>query len=390
MYTNKFTPHLVSKTTLHTLCLLSLFLLLNNLPLSGKSVIGYIEHLLPDPQPVKYPAKKLNPDTPEPKPATRTDMTKGYWLSHNTKKYFCIEFKENMESYRWNISRCIDKTMFTEKQTDIFQVSRQTGTLTLSGKLNEDEGQGTYEFIADDTFKKHLADLSITSRDENFMFHLFLGDINKEYITFLKKNHSDINGDRLQELAIHGITQKRYQMYYDLFQKYSNKAPSIQEVVEARIHGLDQEHISQMESSGYQNLSMKKMIETKIHGVNAAYIEGLKKAGFDNLSIDKVVEAKIHGITPAAIKQIQSLGYTNLSLDKMIEVKIHGVNSSYIQELTDAGFSNLPINKLIEAKIHGVDADFIAQAKRKGHEPDNIDGYIELKIHGFDRNRNQN
>ncbi|QHT70922.1 hypothetical protein GXP67_31880 [Rhodocytophaga rosea] len=317
------------------------------------------------------------------------DMSKGYWISHKTKMYYCIEFKEDLDSRSWNMSRCFEHALFTKKQPDVYQLTREAGTLTLNGKLETPESDGSYEFTEDAAFKNYLADNAIISQDENLLFHLFMGDMTKDYVAYLKKTYTQLDGDRLLELAIHGVTQRRFQEYVGLFEKYSNKMPSIQEVIEARIHGLTSEYIEDIRSGGFTNLSMKKMMEARIHGVNSAYIESLNKAGFTNLSIDKILEAKIHGIDPVSIKQIESLGYTNLGLDKIIEVKIHGVNSTYIQELKEAGFTNLTINKLIEAKIHGVNADFIAEAKNKGYTYESINNYIDLKIHGFDRKRNR-
>jgi hypothetical protein len=312
-------------------------------------------------------------------------MSKGYWISHKTKIYYCIEFKQDHESMNWNMSKCFEHDAFTKKQPEVYQLTREAGTLTLTGKLETPESDGTYAFTEDATFKKYLTNNGISSQDENLMFHLFMGNMTKDYVAYLKKTYTQVDGDRLLELAIHGVTQKRFGEYVGLFEKYSNKLPSIPEVIEARIHGLNREYIEDLRSSGFKDLSMRKMIETKIHGVNSAYIESLKNVGFANLSIDKIIEAKIHGINPVSIKQIESLGYTNMGLDKMIEVKIHGVNSTYIQELKEAGFTNLSINKLIEAKIHGVNADFIAEAKSKGYTYESINNYIDLKIHGFNR-----
>lgn len=313
------------------------------------------------------------------------DMTKGYWHSHLTRDKYCIEFKENLQSSHWNMSRCFDKPLFEKKQTDVFHLSRQSGTLILSGRLDEEESEGTYEFREDSAFKKYLTDHNIASRDENFIFHLFLSGVGKEYIEFLQKNYTTIDGDRLLELAIHGVSLKQYQAYIALFDKYSHKVPSIQEVIEARIHGIDQEYIEQLQASGFTSLSMQKMMETKIHGVDAAYIETLRKEGFTQLSIDQILAAKIHGITPAYIKQLETLGYNDLPLDKMMEAKIHGINSSYIQDLAEAGFKNLPLEQIIEAKIHGVNSSFINEAKGKGYKLEQLGDYVDLKIQGFSR-----
>jgi hypothetical protein len=314
------------------------------------------------------------------------DMTRGYWYSQQTRDKYCIKFREDdSQSWGWSMSRCFDKTVFEKKQNEVFQYKKETGTLTLTGKLYEEKGEGTYVFTKDDSFSKYLSDNNIQSKDENLMFHLYLSDVDKQYIEFLKKQYTQISGDRLLELAIHGVSIQNYQAYIDLFEKYSNKKPTMQEVIEAKIHGIEAEYVEMIQASGYKNLSMRKMMETKIHGVDAAYIDMLKKEGFASLSIDQVLSAKIHGISPAFVREIRSLGYTDLGLEKMMEAKIHGVSSTYVQELEKAGFTNLPINKLIEAKIHGVNAQFIDEAKSKGYKLESINQYIDLKIHGLSR-----
>ncbi len=316
----------------------------------------------------------------------RRDITKGYWYSQQTRDKYCIKFRENSHSFNWGMSRCFDKGQFERKGTDVFELRKETGTLTLIGNLEEENGEGRYAFTEDSTFRKYLSGNNITSQDENLIFHLYLADVDREYIEFLQKNYTQIHGDRLLELAIHGVSQKNYQAYIELFKKYSNKMPSIQEVIEAKIHGIDAAYVGQLNASGFTGLSMHKMMEAKIHGVDADYIEALRKAGFENLSIDQILAAKIHGINSASVEKIKALGYTDLSLDKMIEINIHGVNAAYIQDLEKAGFTQLPINQVIEAKIHGVNADFIQEARSKGYKLESIGAYIELKIHGLSRN----
>jgi hypothetical protein len=311
------------------------------------------------------------------------DMKKGLWFSRQTRDKYCVRFKEEGEAWAWNISRCFDKAAFVKQQENVYVLKKETGTLTLTGRLEGEEGEGTYEFTEDDSFKKYLAENNISSRDENLLLHLFFADVERAYIEFLKKHYPQISGDRLQEVAIHGITQKSYQAYIDLFEKYNNRKPSIQEVKEAKIHGIDQLYVEMLQNSGYKDLSMREMMEASIHGVNADYINMLRKEGFTDLSINQVVEAKIHGLNSGLIQQLRALGYTNLGLQKLIELKIHGVNAAYVQDLASAGFSNLPLNKLIEAKIHGVDGKFINDVKSKGYKLETIKQYIDFKIHGL-------
>src|SRR3712207_3565617 len=174
-------------------------------------------------------------------------MSSGYWYSHQEKGEYCIEFKGSKSSSNWNMSRCFSKKMFQKSQNDVYVVTKETGTLQLTGPLEAEVGQGKYTFTENPDFKKFLADNNITSRDRNLMFHLFFGDVNRQYVDFLKKQYNQVPGDRLLEVAIHGVSMPDYQNYIALFQKYSNKMPSMQEVIEAKIHGIDQEYVREIE-----------------------------------------------------------------------------------------------------------------------------------------------
>lgn len=369
------------------------------------------------------------------------DMSEGYWYSHQEGNLYCLDLKGSRNTSTWNISRCFEKGLFQKKANDLYVMTKETGTLQFTGNLDAEVSQGTYTFTPDASFKKYLSDNKIESDDKNFLFHLFLGDIDKRYVDFLKKNNNSVDGDRLLELAVHGVSMQEFQDYMALFRKYSDKTPSIREVVEARIHGIDQAYVQEIQGMGFKGLSLKKMMEAKIHGVTGAYVESLRKAGFAAITMDKVIQAKIHGLTPANIKEVQALGFGELSLDKLIEVNIHGVDAAYITEmrsagfdklsldqlmeakihglsaasikeiramgfkelsfrdimtaqihdvdaayvqgLKDAGLQNLSMDKAVEAKIHGIDSDFIKKAKQEGYNLETVDEYVTLKIHGM-------
>ncbi|WP_347156516.1 M56 family metallopeptidase [Pontibacter chitinilyticus] len=372
---------------------------------------------------------------------SQTDMSKGYWYSSSEGGEYCLQFKGNKSASSWNMSRCFDKGLFQKRGDQEYVITKEMGTLLLKGNLDAEAGQGTYTFTEDASFKKYLADNHITSNENNLMFHLFFGDVNKQYVAFLKQTYQNVEGERLLELAIHGISLQDYQNYMALFQKYSNKKPSIEDVVAARIHGIDQAYVQELQAMGFKSLSMEKMMEAKIHDIDRSYVEGLRKAGFDNLPIDKIVAAKIHGINPESIKELQGLGFGNLSLDKMMEMRIqgvdaasvadlraagfdklttdqvvqakifglnaatvkeiralgfknldfedmitariHGVDAAYVQDLKKAGFADITMDKAVEAKIHGITGDFIKKARQDGYNLNSLDKYIELKIHGM-------
>ncbi|PRY07299.1 beta-lactamase regulating signal transducer with metallopeptidase domain [Pontibacter ummariensis] len=314
----------------------------------------------------------------------QVDMSKGYWYSSQENGEYCLQFKGSKLASSWNMSQCFDKGLFQKQGNDTFVLTKETGTLQLTGNLDAEVGQGKYTFTEDASFRKYLADNDINSNEQNLMFHLFFGDVNRKYVDFLKKNYKHIEGERLQELAIHGIGMADFQNYLALFRQHSNRKPTIEEVVSASIHGIDQEYVQELQALGFKDLSLDKMMEARIHGVSKAFIEDLRKAGYANLSMDKIIEAKIHGITPVNIKEMQSLGFGELSLEKMMELKIHGVNEAYIKSLQSVGLNDLSLDQYIEAKIHGLNPASIKRIKALGYEGLSFEDIMSAQIHGVD------
>ncbi|MFD2247569.1 M56 family metallopeptidase [Pontibacter ruber] len=312
----------------------------------------------------------------------QTDMSEGYWYSHEEDGKYCIDFKGSRTTSSWNMSRCFDKGQFQNKGNDVFVMTREAGTLQLTGNLAADVSQGKYKFTEDASFKKYLADNKITSDNRNFQFHLFFSDVDKKYIDYLKKQYGTVKGEELLAVAVHGVTLQDFQKYMALFKQYDNKKPSMEEVVAARIHGIDESYVKEIEAMGYKNLSLEEMMEARIHGVDRSYVESLSKAGFANLPLEKVMEAKIHGVDPATVKEMQALGFGKLSLDKVIELKIHGVNAAYLKDLQAAGYKDVTIDQAVAAKIHGLNSASIKEIRSLGFKDLSMDDMMSLKIHG--------
>ncbi|PSR56994.1 hypothetical protein AHMF7605_27665 [Adhaeribacter arboris] len=385
------------------------------------------------PKPSKPKGKSL------PIQSNDSDMSAGYWYSHQEGNEYCLELKGSRNNTTWNMSQCFDKKLFQKTGNEVYKMNNEVGTLQLTGNLEAEVGQGKYTFTEKPAFKQYLASNNLVAKDKNLLFHLFFAGVNRAYVDFLKKNYAEVTGDRLLEVAIHDVSLADHQSYITMFQEHSHKKPSLQEVLEAKIHGIDKEYVQELGKMGFKDLSMKKMIEAKIHDVDPAYVANLKKAGFPNLTMDKIIQANIHDINPESVKELRALGFGDLSLDKMIELNIHNVNAGYIQELQsaglknlaleqvlearihdlnpasikairdlgfkdldfselvkaqihdvdaayiaelkEAGFPNLSMDKVVEAKIHDVDGTFIKQARQKGYNFNKLDKYIALKIH---------
>lgn len=310
----------------------------------------------------------------------QTDMTKGAWYSSIKNGKYCIEFRGESENFRWQMSDCYDKSAFQKKSAGTFVMTNEVGTLELKGNLDAEVGQGKYNFTENSAFRNFLTENRVSEVTKNNMFHLFLGDFSKDYVRYLKNQYSNVDGDELTALAIHGVKQDQFKNYVSLFENHAGGKAEIDDVLGLKIHGVTESYIKELQKMGFSDLSIDEIMSAKIHGVSAEYANSLRDAGFTNLSMNKIVSARIHGVNPKTIKEMKALGAQDI--DKIIELQIHNVDAAYVNDLKVAGFGNLPMDKVVSAKIHDVNPETIKEMKALGAE--DIDKIIELQIHNID------
>lgn len=310
------------------------------------------------------------------------NIVTGVWNSKQKGDKYCVQFKTSADNSTW--TRCFDVKAFLQTGNETFVMTKESGAMEITGNLDAAQGQGKFIFTANPDFSRYLASKDITSYNPHPVFYLFLGNVGKNYIDFLIQQYREIDGDRLIELAVHGVTQESFKNYIALFQKHSNKKPSIREVVEAKIHRIDETYVQEMKNIGFTGLSLKKMMEAKIHGVNADYVDSLKKSGFNNLSIDEIIRAKIYKVNPATINEKRALGKEEIGIDKIAELQIHNVNADYINELESAGLNNLTLDQVISAKIHGLSESFIKEIRNLGYKNISFNELLSARIHKVD------
>lgn len=402
------------------------------------------KHAVSGPAPLPSPHAIATPQPVNPVPSKPDNrlMTEGFFYSYQKEGQYCIDFKAKDKEGQWSLNECFNKALFEKQSDGVYTMTRETGTLTLTGTLEGDTGQGKYEFTKDGSFQQYLSDNNIEIAGEDYIFHLHLHLVDRKYIDFVKEKFANISGDQLLAMAIHGINQqyidalaqagfKDFEPDQLLAAKIHDLDPAaIQELealgfgnlgldqltalkihkvdgqfiedlrqagfadftidgaLAAKIHDLDPAAIKDIRSLGFDDLSLNKMIELKIHDIDKTFIQQLKAAGFTGLSIDEVMQAKIIGLDPSTVAELNALGFGDISFEKMIQAKIHHVDAAYLNDLKSVGFSEITIDKAIEAKIHGIDSDFIKEAKAKGYNLKTLDEYIGVKIHGIARNGN--
>ena len=286
---------------------------------------------------------------------------KGFWQAEVDAQAVCVQFENSRDNWRkhWNISRCFAPEIISPQPTTgdgTYVIKREAGKVTLVGNFKNDYGQGRFTFEPAVDFVQYLNQKGYRNLEDEYVFHLYMADINRAYFDYLaKEGLTEISKQELLNLAIHGLT-------------------------------LDylKENLSVFRNKGFKNVTPEKLIQLKIHHVSKEYIEAMASIGFPDLSIQDLMKGSIHGVDPDYVKEIRALGFEDLTFDDYVDFHIHGVDQDLVESLAGAGFENLSARKIKEASIHGINVDYIDELKQAGYDLKNIDEVIKFKIHGVD------
>lgn len=341
----------------------------------------------------------------------------GVWQGTIEGDDVCLVFSRNASKDKhrgsWSSSSCFKKSEFDKLpigQEGTFNLKREAGQMALTGKFDNNEGYGRFEFTPDAGFKTWLTQNGLESPEEESMIHLFFSDITKDYVTYLKqKGFQDFSMDNLIAASIHGLDKPSVEAYWQEWTASGHKEKTLEGMVAMKIHDLSPEYIQTMRAAGFKTADSDELLAAKIHDVTPEFVKELTVAGFKNLSLDDIVGFKIHGVdgdfiramakktgeTPsvdellsAKIHQIdpddlakfEAMGI-DLSMDELASFAIHGIDAAYIKSWKDAGYPDLDQDELLSAKIHGVTPEYITGLSKSGFPGISMDEAMSFKIH---------
>ncbi len=351
------------------------------------------------PNPVAAPAPVPNP-APVVVPNMKIDVPEGMenslnsWTALIEGQDICFNFMSRSNAYdnnyQWNSSRCFDLAELgnlPRNAMGIFTIKRSSGTMTLKGIFEENDGVGNFSFAENPAFVNLLKKEGFGSYKEREMLLFFMADMGEEYVRYIKSVGYEPGHEDLLKLAIFYEDQKEFDERLTSMKRLGYGQPSFDKMIELEIHGVSEGLAKALAQAGFQDLSLQELIEAKIHGINPQYIDRMTKAGFSNLSFDEMKSMAIHGVDPEYIDELKALGYGNLSAREIVDAKIHGVSVSGIADLRQAGFTNLSLREAKNLRIHGVDAQYVSMLSEFGFKNLSPQDATNAKIHGLSRNR---
>ena len=309
--------------------------------------------------------------------------TSGFWSAKVDGDDVKVTFNHDMEKGNWTSTRRFKKSEFSAMPTteSAFNITREAGVMKFKGKFEDNEGYGKFKFEENADFKTYLGTYGMSNIKEEMMVHLFMSNINKSYMDYLKQNgYTSISKSQLQDLAIHGLTRENMESYITNFKKYVKGEMSLDKIIELKIHGVDAQYQRDLYDAGFIDVPLDQILEAKIHGLNKDYLKDIANTG-QKLSLDEAIQMKIHGVDAAFINKI-SKGQKKLTPDEIVDAKIHGIDKMDVERIQKGGVE-LNNEDLKAFAIHGIDADYIEQMNKAGFGKLSNEDLLAAKIHGI-------
>ncbi len=185
------------------------------------------------------------------------DSVEGRWRGEIgwNKMYLSLKSSLRSERSRWNLSfsedirlkefKGLEQARSSSSATQ-FELPREAGTFTFTGRFDDDEGHGDFKFTINSTFVNDMKALGYTKLAIDQVFTLAMNDVG---ISFIKEmqvlGYNKLAIDKLVQMAIHGVTP--------LF-------------------------VKEMAELGYKNLAIDQLVQLRIHGVDADYVKEMNEA----------------------------------------------------------------------------------------------------------------
>lgn len=329
----------------------------------------------------KWPAVGSDSSSPT---AASADGRKGVWEGAIQNDSVCMILSSRHGDGSWVNSGCFPVSAFSGLPTTEadFTLTRPAGTITFRGKFEGAEGYGRFNFVPDPAFAAWLGQQGISDIDDDAMYSLFLANTDKPYVESIKKlGFSKISGEDFQTLAIHRVSPADIQFYRQMAKKLGEKEQDIDDLVEIKIHGVDQEYVNTLSNSGFPGLTLEQIRDAKIHGLDPDFIRQCRDLGLGELDFDKVMEFKIHDITPAFIRECKEMGYPGLDAGEVVNFKIHDITPAFLNDLKTAGLTNLSAEDALNMRIHGVSAASVAELRKMGFGDLSAEDIVNLHVH---------
>ena len=300
-----------------------------------------------------------------------------------------------------------------------FSITREAGTMQMTGRFEDKTGMGTYKFNADKSYVDYMNKELKETLDEDEQMAFFFINIKKEFLTMLRsEGYKEITKDDLIPVAALGIDKA----YIASIRNAGFKDVSLENLVPLKALGIDEKYIAEIRSE-YKDISTDQLVSFKAQGIDKKYIASVrdmkgdkgdkgdkgskgskddaddivsfkamnitpefinsfKAVGMTNVPHDQLVAFKAVGVTPEYVKGWYNLGFKNIDPDEFVGMKSQNVTPEYMKSFTDLGYKVKP-EDLVAFRALGINTDYIKSFESAGYKITDLDNLTGLKAQGI-------
>ncbi len=298
-----------------------------------------------------------------------------------------------------------------------FSITREAGTMQMTGRFEDNTGMGTYKFSPDKSYVDYMNKELKETLDEDEQMAFFFINIKKEFLTMLRsEGYKDITKDDLIPVAALGIDKA----YIASIRNAGFKDVSLENLVPLKALGIDEKYIAEIRSE-YKDISTDQLVSFKAQGIDKKYIASVrqmkgdkgdkgdkggkdddaddivsfkamnitpefinsfKAVGMTNVPHDQLVAFKAVGVTPEYVKGWYNMGFKDINPDEFVGMKSQNVTPEYMKGFTDLGYKVKP-EDLVAFRALGINTDYIKSFESAGYKITDLDNLTGLKAQGI-------
>jgi len=323
--------------------------------------------------------------------------TEGYWFAVIKDDKVNIRFSdEKMEnddvdfkkghSFSGDTYKLSELGTLPKGTSGTFNITREAGTMQMTGRFEGNTGMGTYKFVADKAYVDYMnKELKETLDDDEQMAFFFI-NIKKEFLTMLRsEGYKDVTKDDLIPVAALGIDKA----YISSIRKSGFNDVSLENLVPLKALGIDEKYIAEIRSE-YKDISTDQLVSFKAQGIDKKYIASVRQMKGDKGSkdskdddADDIVSFKAMNITPEFVNSFKAVGMTNVPHDQLVAFKAVGVTPEYVKGWYDMGFKNIDPDEFVGMKSQNVTPEYMKSFTSLGYKdvkPEDLVAFRALGI----------
>jgi len=207
-----------------------------------------------------------------------------------------------------------------------FQLKRDAGTFNCTGRFNNGNGAGSFEFSSDPGFAARMREQGYDNLSAETQLVMAIYDINPAFVTDLRAaGYNDLTLDQLIKM---GMQRAASDASGGNMGRGPSPTPHVMITPQAR--GASN-LVSEMEAMGYSRPSAHQLSAMSTQGVTVNFVKEISSYFSTKPTIDQLIGMSTQGVTPEYIKGLASLGYTGLSAKQVTCLGARGITLDYIQ-----------------------------------------------------------